>query len=162
MRDDSRQSLALEVLRKHGEIRIAALGLSMLPTLWPGDILTIRTVSVSECKPEDVVLYERKGRLVIHRIVRHRFARGERFLITRGDAISHEDNPVPAGHLLGRVTAVERGGRSAPVASLSRPTRLAGLVLGSSARLRSLALRVHRRSRATSELNSLQSVHGSI
>src|SRR5437773_2244681 len=41
--------LASQVLRSTGELRLRALGLSMLPSLWPGDILSIQS-----CTFEDV------------------------------------------------------------------------------------------------------------
>jgi len=164
MRDDCRQSLALEVLREYGEIRISVLGLSMLPSFWPADILTIRVISLDDCGPGDVVLCESKNRLIVHRIVRETCKRGERFLITRGDAQSHEDNPISARQLCGRVIAVERAGRVSPVSPLYRKARLAGLLLGSSARVRSLALRIRTCSRGetASEMEMLRSVDGSM
>lgn len=159
MRDGCRQSLALEVLREHGEIRISVLGLSMLPTFWPADVLTIRAASLDECAPGDVVLCESKQRFVIHRVVR---SLGDRLLITRGDALFHADHPVAENQLRGRVVDVQRRGRRSFVGPLSRTARLIGLILGHSTRLRSLALRMYCRNSASSRMDSLRSVHGSV
>jgi signal peptidase I len=162
MRDDCRQSLVLEVLREHGEIRISALGLSMLPTLWPGDVLTIRAVTVDQCEPGDIILCEWQGRLVIHRVMRREFRAGKSCLITRGDAISHEDSAVCARQVLGRVAAVERQGQTFAVPRLSGLARTIGLLLSSSARVRSLALRMRGRGQASNQLNTAQSTPGSM
>jgi hypothetical protein len=42
-RQDSKYGLATEVLRCFGEISLKATGASMLPTVWPGDLLNIET-----------------------------------------------------------------------------------------------------------------------
>lgn len=162
MRDDCRQSLALEVLREHGEIRISALGLSMLPTLWPGDVLTIRSVAINQCERGDIVLCEWQGHLVIHRVMRREFGGGKSYLITRGDAISHDDNAVSARQLLGRVASVERKGQTLAVPRLSGFARTIGLLLSSSARVRSLALRMRGCGQAPTQLNPAHSRHGSM
>jgi len=162
MRDGCRQSLALEVLREHGEIRISVLGLSMLPTFWPADVVTIRAATLDECAPGDVVLCESNQRFVIHRVLRNLCKQRDRLLITRGDALLHADNPVAENQLRGRVIAVQRRGRRSSVGSLSRTARLIGLILGHSARLRSLTLRMYCRSAVSSRMDPLRSVHGSV
>jgi hypothetical protein len=64
-----RKGLFLEVLASFGEARLAVTGLSMLPAVWPGDILTVRRKRIEEIAPGDVVLYSRNGQFTVHRVV---------------------------------------------------------------------------------------------
>jgi hypothetical protein len=105
-REECKCSLAAEVLRSWGRLRLRAGGLSMLPTLWPGDLLTIRARAFDQAQPGDIALYMREGRLFVHRIVRRSGSGPEAFLITRGDCMSKDDPPVREAELLGRVTHV--------------------------------------------------------
>ena len=43
-----KQELLLQVLRDYGRVRIRALGTSMLPALWPGDVLDIERTDGGE------------------------------------------------------------------------------------------------------------------
>ena len=59
--------LAAEVLRSFGRLRLGATGASMLPAIWPGDILSVHSHNVAEALPGDIVLFGRPGKLVAHR-----------------------------------------------------------------------------------------------
>jgi hypothetical protein len=61
--------LAAEVLRSFGKLRLRANGSSMLPAVWPGDILYIQGQDAPAALPGDIVLFGREGRLVAHRVV---------------------------------------------------------------------------------------------
>ncbi len=61
--------LAVEVLRSFGELRFRANGSSMLPAIWPGDTLHVSREGATEALPGEIVLFERGGRLVAHRVV---------------------------------------------------------------------------------------------
>jgi signal peptidase I len=108
--EECKCSLAEEVLRSWGRLRLQVCGLSMLPTLWPGDLLTIRAHAFDQAQPGDIVLYMREGRLFVHRIVRRRGSGPEAFLITRGDCMPKNDPPIRGADLLGRVTLVRHCG----------------------------------------------------
>ena len=143
-RAQSRNNLAVEVLRKTGTLRLSAFGYSMLPTLYPGEILTIKREGLGVIQPGDVVLYARAGRFFIHRNLRSVQRGSETVLVTRGDAMPRPDEPVVASELLGKVISVGEGGRTRPVQSCTVLRRAVGLVLAYSGRLRSLALRWHK------------------
>jgi signal peptidase I len=144
-RGQSRNNLAVEVLQKTGALRLSAFGYSMLPTLYPGDILTIKRETLSAIQPGDVVLYARDGRFFIHRNLRSVQRDSETVLVTRGDAMPHADEPVIASELLGKVVGIGDGGEVKAVPSCTVGRRAVGLVLAYSGRLRSLALRRHKR-----------------
>src|SRR5438552_5252219 len=61
LRAAAHRELLAEVARKFGEIRFKATGDSMLPSVWPGDLLTVRRQSFSEFQSGEIVLYEREA-----------------------------------------------------------------------------------------------------
>ncbi len=88
------------------------LGLSMKGAFQPGDVLTVEPVSLSRVRPGDVVVFFRqRGEEqdeIVHRVVR-RISGG---LVTRGDALAHEDKGVVTeSNFVGRVCYKERNGR---------------------------------------------------
>ena len=104
-----RCQLAADAVRVFGKLRLKVTGSSMLPTIWPGDVLEVRHQGVAEIQSGDVVLFQRQGQLVAHRVV-HRLGRpGGNLLITRGDRQSAADPPMTKEEILGRVTEVLRG-----------------------------------------------------
>jgi len=105
-------------------IRIRVQGTSMLPSLWPGDVLTVLPLTSAMPAPGDIALTCNAGRILAHRVIDRRVQDGAVTLITRGDALTDTD-PV-AATVLGTVT--ERNGR--PLDLLARrPTRLLSLIL---------------------------------
>ena len=80
----------------------------MLPTLWPGDLITVRSVPPEQVEPGEIVLYMRQNRFFIHRIVSKELTRDKTFLVTRGDCMAEDDPPIERSELLGRVTEVRR------------------------------------------------------
>ena len=103
--------LAEEVLRSYGRLRIVARGSSMVPTIFPGDILLVERNPLDRLRPGDVVLASRGGRFFAHRVVRLTALGGPPRVITRGDALREEDPAFSHQEILGRVTRVSRGGR---------------------------------------------------
>ncbi len=74
---EGRCSLAAEALRSWGTLKVRAHGVSMLPTLWPGDVLTVQSVRPEQVEPGEIVLYMRQDRFFIHRIVSTDLRRGQ-------------------------------------------------------------------------------------
>jgi len=113
--------LATELLRAGGMIRIKALGTSMLPTIWPGDILQIESMTRGELVVGDIVLVQQEKRIVIHRLTSTDGAQW----ITRGDAVPQNDPPVMPTDVLGRVTQIQRHNRATKLNSRVTPVRRA-------------------------------------
>ncbi len=113
--------LAGDVVRNFGEVRLRALGTSMVPAILPGDLISIQRASMSQISPGEVVLFERDGRVFAHRVIGNAGSLGASQLITRGDRLGYNDPPVSAAELLGRVTCIERGCRQ-----MQPPTPLTG------------------------------------
>ncbi len=104
-----KSELLSEVIRVHGQGQFRALGTSMMPAVWPGDILTVRREDIAAIERGQIVLFMRHGSLFAHRITR-KISDGERvWAVTRGDRLSQDDLPISDNELLGVVTAIVRG-----------------------------------------------------
>jgi signal peptidase I len=138
--------LAGQVLRAFGRLRLRVLGSSMIPSLWPGDVLLVHRRDIGGISTGEIVLFAREGRLFAHRVVSSAGESGGKQVVTQGDALRAPDPPVTSAELLGSVSLVFRAGKwTAPRAGLNlgrfllatlvrRSTRVAGLLL----RLRSI------------------------
>ena len=122
------QRLAMELAageRPGGELlRITVTGVSMLPTLRPGDIILVQPGPSPDLKPGALATFLTDAGPVTHRIVG---VDGE-VLIAKGDNARRLDPRIPASRIIGRVVAgirvgVERsfrtGARTALTARLS-------------------------------------------
>jgi signal peptidase I len=139
-REDGKLSLACEVLRSGGSLLLQALGTSMLPCIWPGDILTLQPNPEDDIRIGEVVLFTREGRFFVHRVV----SKGESGWITRGDAVPQNDPPVARTELLARVTSIQRNGRVIVPRRPNFADRWLARLLCHSDFCRNLALRLRR------------------
>lgn len=102
------EELASELLRSGGWLRMKARGGSMVPFIWDGDLLLVSPAESSAIRVGDVICYQTlPGQLFLHRVI---MRDGER-LVTKGDALACTELIGP-GHVLGKVVAIERRGRS--------------------------------------------------
>lgn len=138
--------LLCEVVRRFGQARFCVQGSSMLPLLFPGDVVTVVATDVQHLRPGQLVLFFRRGRLFLHRVLRTVTTGDDVCVHTQGDRLTRPDPPVAAAEVLGRVTSVvRRGRRVAPGERLPSSARLlrllsrwsdlpAGLLIGCQAR----------------------------
>jgi hypothetical protein len=124
--------IAAESLRVSGRLRLRVRGESMLPTLWPGDVVEIASCSEADVRPGEIVLALRDGRFFLHRLIARSAADG--FLL-RGDSMPEDDPEFSIGALIGRLV-------SCPRAALPW-VRVVGRILCYCGPARRLALRVH-------------------
>lgn len=142
--EDPKLGLAAEMLRCRGRVHLTAWGTSMLPSVWPGDLLTIQSVAQDEVVPGDIVLVLRDYRFFVHRLVERRQNQGGISWITRGDAMPHNDPPARASELLGRVASIRRGDRIiVPGRRVAPLHSVLGWMMCRWDRFRNLALRIH-------------------
>jgi len=106
-RQAARRDLLLQVVRATGEVRLGVTGASMLPALWPENVVVVHPQCYADLQPGQVIVFFREDRLVPHRIVH---VQGDQ-LITCGDSVPRCDPPVSASDIVGRVVAIERNGR---------------------------------------------------
>lgn len=101
--------LASEVLHSFGGLWLRVSGSSMLPSIWPGDILYISSRDLDRLLLNEIILYARDGRSFVHRIVGSIVDNNGTHWVTRGDAVPQDDPPISSDCVLGRVTAIQRG-----------------------------------------------------
>jgi signal peptidase I len=144
--------LAAEVLRSSGQLRLRVRGSSMLPAVWPGDVLLIGRIEAKAVALGDLVLYARDRRFFVHRVIGRigdstisdsmisesttgeattgESTLGESKTLTRGDAMPQPDLPVLAADILGRVAFLVRDGKLIePKKSLSLPQQAAAALI---------------------------------
>jgi len=126
-----RSSLATECLRASGRLRLRVRGESMLPSLWPGEVVEIARCGIEDVRPGDVVLALREGRFFLHRL---RERRGHDIFVLQGDSMPSADPEFLSEALLGRLN------RSRPLRAWSRAL---GLFLCYCGPARRLALILH-------------------
>jgi Peptidase S24-like len=142
--EDPKLGLAAEMLRAHGAVCLELRGTSMLPSLWPGDLVTIQSVAHCEAVPGDIVLVMRDNRFFVHRLIEKRSGQDCISWITRGDAVPQNDPPVSASELLGLVVGVRRGHHNlVPGRQVSPLQPVLAWMLCRWDHFRGLALRIH-------------------
>lgn len=99
-------------LREGTSVRLQAFGHSMTPAIVSGDVLVVEPERPDRLRVGDVVLCRIGWHLIAHRIAR--LAPGPRFLV-RADQLGRDDGWLEPDRILGRVSAIERDGRRAPV-----------------------------------------------
>jgi signal peptidase I len=116
--------LAAEILRSFGALRLQVTGHSMLPAIWPGDVLLVQRCDFGEISPGEIVLYARESHLVAHRVIRAGARLEDPFLVTQGDALPAQDSPISPAEFLGRVSQIIHAGeRRAPASTLTFKNR---------------------------------------
>ena len=132
--------LAVEVLTSGHSLRLRAFGTSMLPSIWPGDLLSIKPTSEQEIAAGDIVLVARQTRFFIHRLIQKR----DSCWITRGDSLPQNDDPFTSCEVLGRVSLIHKNKKTiVPEPRRSLFNRTLAWMLCRSDTLRTFALRVH-------------------
>lgn len=135
-----RCEVAAEALRASGKLRLRVFGGSMLPSIWPGDVLLVRRAAPADMSPGDLILYAREGDFLVHRIVK----KGEDTFTTRGDSLRVNDEPVPFSQALGKVAMIERSGAQfAPKEKLEGPARFLSWLMRYCAPFKAFALRLN-------------------
>jgi len=111
-RDSVKLDLAAEVLERFSQLRFVAYGTSMMPSIYPGDCLTVTSFGSTPPSGGDIVLCHHGSEFRVHRVARIKNEGPAALYVLRGDALGQDDPPVPRCELLGRVTSVLRRGKS--------------------------------------------------
>jgi signal peptidase I len=136
--------LASEVLRSSGRLRLRVTGWSMLPTVWPGDILMIDQTSAPEISAGDIVLFARDRRLCAHRVVHKTQSPAGLQIVTQGDSMPLPDPFFTESELLGKVSLISRAGKSlVPTTRLGLPGRAVAAVVRRSTSAARIIVAVH-------------------
>ena len=135
-----RSALVADVLRGsrplRQDVRLRVHGESMLPALWPGDVVGIASCSLKDLRPGEIVLAVREDRLFLHRLIAPCTPNGFRL---RGDSVPGCDPQYPPEALLGRlVRSVDERRVSSAILS-----RALGMLFCHFGGARRLALKLH-------------------
>jgi hypothetical protein len=140
-----RSALVAHALRRGGSsplrVRLRVYGESMLPTLWPGDLVEITNCSPEDLRTGEIVLAMREGRFFLHRLVAPYTPNG--FLL-RGDSMPGPDPLFPPEALVGRLVG------TGAVRSFGKTwSRAVGMLFCHFSFARRVALRLHIRRKAS-------------
>jgi signal peptidase I len=95
------------LLAEGNEVLLPTAGLSMGHAIRGGEAVVIRAVPEREIRFGDVIVFDRAGQLVCHRVVRVKIGALGREFVTKGDPVVGFDNPIPWAAVLGRVVRVK-------------------------------------------------------
>jgi hypothetical protein len=138
--DRLKLDLAVELLRTTGQTELSVLGASMLPTIWPHDLVTISKIEYGDVAPGDIIAVIGAEKILIHRVI----GKGHGW-VTRGDSASQADSPINAAEILGKVIRIKRGSREFVPIKLSTLQQISGWLLCHSKHVRNLVLSRHAR-----------------
>ncbi len=93
-------NLVSEAVRAVGRVRLRVSGTSMVPSMRPGDLITVERAGTAEIAPGEIVVFARAGRLVVHRVTG----------ITAGPGCREIGRPRRASRF-SRLAETVRGGR---------------------------------------------------
>src|SRR5579864_7139215 len=96
--------LVSSMLRTGGAVKIKALGTSMLPTIWPGDILVIESISHDQLVCGELLAVRVQNEIRVHRLLE----KTAPDWITRGDSMPQNDPAISPNDVLGRVSEIRR------------------------------------------------------
>lgn len=93
-----------QLLADGGTVQVPVHGMSMFPILMPRDTVQIKRLSFEEIKPGQLLVFERNGQWVAHRLIKKDTQSS--ILITRGDGLPYIDDPVEVASAKGIITKV--------------------------------------------------------
>jgi signal peptidase len=99
--------LVADVARRFGEVCLKVTGASMMPAIWPGDIITVRRCNIAELRLGQIVLSRRDEKLFAHRIT----SICGNLVTTRGDSLEYNDPAITVPDIIGQVIHLVRNGR---------------------------------------------------
>ncbi|MGB8492534.1 MAG: signal peptidase I [Bacteroidales bacterium] len=101
------KDIGFSLLAEGKIIRVRAEGYSMYPAIKPGSVIYIKPLQEETSLPGDIIAVKRESGFVVHRCIRNIEKEGKKYIITRGDSIMAEDDPVDYKDIAGTVIRVE-------------------------------------------------------
>lgn len=102
------KEIGFTLLSEGKTLKLRADGLSMFPSIKPGSIVFIEPASdISALEKGTIIAWKLEKGFVVHRIVRKFEKDNQIFAVTRGDCNLHEDIPLPATLIAGKVIRIE-------------------------------------------------------
>ena len=117
------EELFRESINKNGWLKVRLRGKSMRPFLNDGEILIVTRVLPEDVSVGDIILYSGDTGMVCHRVYRKE---NNGFEI-KPDAGMRPETRIGRGQVIGKVSAIEKGGR---ILCLDQwPCRLSGILI---------------------------------
>lgn len=102
------EDIGFSLLSEGKVIKIRADGYSMYPSVKPGSIVHIQAITEDTAPmPGEIVVWKRKSKFIVHRLIRIIQNNDNILYVTRGDSCSNEDAPDSADKLVGKVIRIE-------------------------------------------------------
>lgn len=102
------KEIGFTLLSEGKTLKLRADGFSMFPSIKPGSIVFIEPASdISALEKGTIIAWKLEKGFVVHRIVRKFEKDNQIFVVTRGDCNLHEDIPLPATLIAGKVIRIE-------------------------------------------------------
>lgn len=102
------RDIGFSLLSEGKVIKIRADGYSMYPSVKPGSIVHIQAITEDTAPiPGEIVVWKRKSKFIVHRLIRIIQNNDNILYVTRGDSCSNEDAPDSADKLVGKVIRIE-------------------------------------------------------
>ncbi len=92
-------------------VRIVASGYSMIPTVWPGELIEIQPVVIEDVKIGDIIAFQRIQHMVVHRVVMIQNLHDETFITTMGDSNLKADEVINNENFIGKVKVKNNSSR---------------------------------------------------
>ena len=92
------------MLNEGKTVQVPVYGMSMFPILMPRDSVQIKRVTFDQMIPGQVLVFERDGQWIAHRLIKKDYLTG--LLITHGDGLPYDDEPIAANSVKGIITKV--------------------------------------------------------
>lgn len=109
---DSYQQVSVELVRAQARpgqtFKLRVISDSMSPLLRVDDVVVAQAIEAAAVQHGDVLVFQRGVEVITHRLI----ARQADRLYLKGDNRRAADEPIESQALVGRVIAIERGGRS--------------------------------------------------
>ena len=96
----ARQNIAKELLANDKIAEIQAVGFSMFPSFWPRFVHYVCKCDPATLKRGNVIVFQRSdNKWIAHRVV----SNSDGTIITRGDSVPRNDNPICYDQVVGEV-----------------------------------------------------------
>ena len=96
-----------DLLAKNGACQGKVVSDSMRPLMRTNDHVLVQSIQPGEERFGDIVVFERDGQLIIHRVIGRRLIGEQSYIIEKGDASLHS-SLIPSYSILGRVLEIHK------------------------------------------------------
>lgn len=81
-----------------------AEGGSMLPILYPKDLIFFKKTSFQQCRTNDIIIFKKQSQFLTHRVI----YKSKSHLITKGDNNQQSDGKIPPKQIIGKAYQIKR------------------------------------------------------